>query len=112
MIIANIILKMNNGFSVKCWQKAFADTGAKGARAPCKIGKNREREERKEGRRKRGEKKEKKVRKNLSNPHRLRKLGAESPQYFEWGLKYPLATPNLYSHIFRLKKDLKLCKII
>ena len=27
MIKANIILEMNNGFSVKCWQKAGADTG-------------------------------------------------------------------------------------
>ena len=27
MIKANIILEMNNGFLVKCWQKAGVDTG-------------------------------------------------------------------------------------
>ena len=34
ILIANIILEMNNGFSVKCWQKAGADKGGGGGAPP------------------------------------------------------------------------------
>ena len=58
ILIANIILEMDNGFSVKCWPRAGVDKGAGGAPPVifAKKKKGKEKRERKKREEKRGRK--------------------------------------------------------